>query len=478
MADPSRRVILDGVEYSQIFQFPKLLGACTAALQPSRLLIGLIMVTAVLTFGRIWDAATSATVHPDGLSMGNWSIEDAASHQDLLRDAMRRFAPSDEVPPEGQSWPTLHPREVLEGIQRHAATGIESSFYENADEARVAYEHYVSRIRPLTPMKVFEATIEHVSISFRHLIRGTIRFAPLEVFQGFRGLGWQLPQALWREHRLFGLALGVLTLLVYILGGGALSRMAACEFAGHVSLKLDEAVDFAMLHWIRLGIAVILPLALVAVLGVFIMLLGALMLVPILDILGGVLYGVALLIGLVLAFVLVGYAGAFGLILPAVACENCDGPDAGQKAISFLYLRPLHMIGYALVGFIGLVIGYLVVSLFAMILLNTTALLFGVMSSHPALSAVGGAQWLDLSMSEGDLGGGRIASGLIMFWQTVVICLVASYVVSYICDVCTRIFLLLRRACDDQDIEEIWWSGMAPGTIAPVDSRPSAGDGS
>ena len=57
-------------------------------------------------------------------------------------------------------------------------------------------------------------------------------------------------------------------------------------------------------------------------------------------------------------------------------------------------------------------------------------------------------------------------------------CLVAAYVVSYFCDACTRAYLLLRRACDDQNVDEIWWPGMPPGTIATADSRRSLADGS
>ena len=55
------------------------------------------------------------------------------------------------------------------------------------------------------------------------------------------------------------------------------------------------------------------------------------------------------------------------MILPAVACENCDGPDAGQKALAFVYQKPLHMLGYLLIGLIGLLLGYLFASLFAML---------------------------------------------------------------------------------------------------------------
>ena len=97
---------------------------------------------------------------------------------------------------------------VARKVWQQAVSGIQSSFYENADEARVAYGQFVTRIKPLAPMKAFEATTEQISISFRHIIKGSIGISPYEVYRGFRGLFWQLPEALWRGHRLFALVLG------------------------------------------------------------------------------------------------------------------------------------------------------------------------------------------------------------------------------------------------------------------------------
>ncbi len=46
--------------------------------------------------------------------------------------------------------------------------------------------------------------------------------------------------------------------------------------------------------------------------------------------------------------------------------------------------------------------------------------------------------------------------------------LVAAYVVAYIFTSATMMYLLMRRACDGQDIEEIWRPGLTPGTLVPL----------
>ncbi len=87
MTEFNRRIIIDGVAFSEVVQFPKLLGSCTAALQPARLLIGLLMVTGVMTFGRVWDGLTEPTVHPDGLLAGRWREADRQALQPELLSA-------------------------------------------------------------------------------------------------------------------------------------------------------------------------------------------------------------------------------------------------------------------------------------------------------------------------------------------------------------------------------------------------------
>jgi len=464
MAEPMQRIILDGVEFSKVFHGHKLLGSCTAALQPGRMVIALLMVTLVVTFGRIWDAVAAPTVAPAGLGAGRWSPDDAAGHQGSLRQAMMRFALDSDRPADGEAWPTLHPARVLEqihtGYRMRRGTGGEDVAAIDAE-----FRETARWIRERSPLGTYEATAARVRGGFAVMIRGAMALSPPAVLDGLSALVVRLPLDLWRHDRVFTLVLGLVALLAYVVGGGALARMAACQFASGLRLGMDEAIDFALVHWIRLGIAVMLPVLTAALLAGVIAAMGALMLAPILDVLGGFLYGLALLLGFVLAFVIVGYAAGFGMVLPAVACENCDGADAMQKAYAYVYQRPLHLLGYLVVAFVGLVLGYLVVSLFAAVMLGSTAMLFG-WSGHAALDTAADLSWLNLELRETEPWNESLGADLVVFWQSLVITLVAAFVISHLCDVFTRLFMLMRRTCDDQAIEEIWWQSMTPGTIA------------
>ena len=57
-----------------------------------------------------------------------------------------------------------------------------------------------------------------------------------------------------------------------------------------------------------------------------------------------------------------------------------------------------------------------------------------------------------------DGSGERIAGDSIRIWQTVVVCLVPAYVLTYVTAASTKIYLMLRQACDGQSESEIWRS--------------------
>ncbi|MCH7604008.1 MAG: hypothetical protein IIB54_14705 [Planctomycetes bacterium] len=472
MTEPNRRIIIDGVAFSQVVQFPKLLGSCTAAFQPARLLIGLLMVTAVMTFGRAWDGLTEPTVHPGGLLAGRWTEADRQALQPVLLSAMDKYALPDDRFPEEVTEEIQQPNQVIAIIEKgYREIRKDVTEPEQLEQDDREFRELVAMIERRAPMGTFDASVKLVGERFQRMIDGVLALSIKDVLAGAQDFAVLFPRALWNQDRVLTIALGLVLLLVYVVGGGALCRMAACQFAGRVRLRMSDAIDFALVNWIRSVLALILPLGLALFLALIIVLLGALMIVPILDVLGGLLYGVALLVGFVLAFVLVGYAAGFAMILPAVACEKCDWMDANQKAFAFVYQRPLHLLGYAATALIGLVLGYLVFGLFTTLMLNMTASLFGMISGHPALNSAGDFPWFNFELRRVDPWVPGLVSGLIMFWQTLVVSLVGAYIVSFVCDVSTRLYLLIRRACDDQEIGEIWWPGMIPGTIGTVRNR-------
>src|SRR6185503_6280859 len=93
MPEPAKRIIVDGVALHRIFSFPRILLAAAGALQPARIALALLMVTALITAGRVWDALTPHHVHPQGLTAGAWAADTQGGMLQMeLHRALNAFA--------------------------------------------------------------------------------------------------------------------------------------------------------------------------------------------------------------------------------------------------------------------------------------------------------------------------------------------------------------------------------------------------
>ena len=499
MTGPDRRIIVEGVEFAQLVQFPRILRAVTAAFQLPRLVIGLFLVVALVVGGRAWDTVFPATVSPDGLMAGPWKPDEAATQQALRAELARYGVTADESADDSaDAPPVLNARNVLKQIQQayperlerlvaeaeHAAeagqsdvdTAVEAAEQIAVDEFR---ETYV-RLDRMRPRGTFEATAIHVTTGFNRLTTGLV-YINLDDF--FGGLGDVLvwtPVGAWQNSPLFVGMYGAYFILLIAICGGALARMAAVEIATGEKLRLREAIDFALRNCWRLVGSLVLPLLIAGVLSVLLLVGGFFLMLPWLDVVGGLLYGVALLMGFGVVFLLAGYAGGFSLLVPAVATENCDAADAQQRAYAYVISHPLHLLGYGLVALVGLAVGYYVASLLAVGAMNVTGALVDAATSNDAIEVTFGfglfdpaERWkaaLPLQLHS------EWSASLVMFWQTVVVCLLAGYVFSYYFSASAFVYMLMRRVCDGQDLDEIWQEGELPGTSVAEYGADASGE--
>lgn len=458
---PTKRVIVDGIEFAQVFQFQRILGAITASLQPARLVIGLLMVTALITFGRVWDAATNPSVHPDGLSAEPGSVYDENTLRDELRLALNTFPPETSPEAPGALIEGSDARRVLKQIQKgYLRLRADADTPEERTEIDRRYERTVATINKDRPKGAFEATAEHLERCFMRSVRGAIDLRPREVFDATADIVLT-PYKLWQaRQRRFTVVYGLFFVLVFSIGGGALARMAAVQFASDGErLTLRKAVDFALSHWLTLTWAQLMPLILALLLCAALAVMGLLMGLPVLDVIGALIYGLAILLGFVVALLLLGYVLGFPLIVPSVACESSDAADAVQRSYSYVIGRPLRLIGYWIVAKIGWMLGYVLVALFAMVTLDLTAAAFGWLTNNPAMTIAGGYDLLDLSHQRAaaiPTWHSSWAATIISFWQMLVVSLVIAYLVVYHFSAATIVYLLMRHACDGQTTDDIW----------------------
>ena len=482
MADGStKRVIVDGVDFSHILQFPKVLRSVTAAMQPPRLVLGLLIVVLLGAPGRLWDGMRKAEIAPGGLLAEPWSYEAQAELQDILVSALDAYVdPADQPSSTGRVRASSALRSIEAGYRaQRAAVSVDAG-----DETAVAeqrrrdevFEAVCAEIESHAPLGAFEATLLQLGRSVQRLARGVLKLRPTEVYGAVGDVAVRVPRALWQRERAFAIIFGLIALVVVSLGGVALCRMAACDFAGHERLRVWDAIDFAFGNLVRVVLTPVLPMVLAGV-GAVLLILFGLLLLPVLDLVGGLLYGLAILVGFLLAFILIGYAIGLPLLLPAVACENCDPADAFQRSYAYVLNRPVHLLGYVIVAAFGLALGYVVVATFATTALNLTGGLVRVIGgSSGALSAAGGFGVFDLVPAAPSTVEAawhdRMAGAGVAFWQGVVVQLVGAYLVSYAFTSATLIYLQMRRLCDGQDPRDIWRPGMLPGTRVPVPASP------
>ncbi|MCA9296349.1 MAG: hypothetical protein KC983_07520 [Phycisphaerales bacterium] len=480
MRPTRKRIIVDGVDFGQLFRFPMILRAVTASMQPPRLLVGVLLVLMLSIGGQAWDAITDADIAPGSLAGAASDQSGEMFVRQELRNAIRQYVPESEWPAGPETgWP-LNPGRWFDRIESgygaQSARWAETLPEPELERRREAYIDTMSRLRAFRPLGAYEATCRYLSASFLRIVRGTLALDATQAITGVREIVI-LPVALLRHQTAFALIFGVYTLLLCSIFGGALCRMSACQNAQQERLRVRDAFAYVKYCAGALITAPLLPLISIAVVSVAILVPGLLMTLPVLNVLGGVLYGFALILGFLLAFLLIGYAAGLPLLIPAVACENCSAGDAMQRAYAYVIQRPLHLACYLLMLLLGLVVGYAIVSFVATLALNFTADLYGAFAGDESpMAVVGNVGALDLQRPElGAVHQGwsdNTAVWFLRFWQGLVIVLVLAYIVAYLFASSTIMYLLIRRSCDGQDVDEIWQPGLTPGTLAPQATIP------
>lgn len=485
MARPSQPIVVEEVDFTKLFQFPRVLRAVTMAMQPPRLAVGLLMIALLFVGGRTWDGITTPSVNPDGLTAGAMSADQITEQQRVLRSAIMDYVRQERWPQPQDSpdaWPRQDVADVVAQIERgyrherrtiaSGADGEGGSGPRAVRQADDAYLRTLAQIESFRPRGTFEATSRHVARSIGTVAQGVVFVQPASVVGGLYELFVRMPVALWRNHRGFLFIFGVYFLFVLAVCGGALSRMAVMEVSGRENMRIREAVDFSLGNWLKLMVAPAMPLILAAALCGVIMLMGLFTTLPWLDVIGTLFYGLALIFGLLIAVLVLVYTASFHLLIPAIATENCDVWDAQQRAYAYVLNRPLHWLGYGLVGIVGMALGFVVVSVVAVVTLNVTAGLFSTLTTNSALTAAGGFAMFDLTPQPAtavhDAWHSRVGAWLVQFWQSLVVSVVAAYVLAYYFAASTIVYLLMRRTCDGQDMAEVWRPGLVPGTLVPI----------
>lgn len=464
MNEPNRSVVVDQVNWGGILLITRIPRALALSLQPSRVVMGFVIVVMLMASGSIWDGLFGRPVGFGGLGFVPQTNEELRqtlapilSDATLVRTDLAEELRASETP-------------SVEAVRGAVLETYRAKPVEEMERDHDAVESAMSLLRAIAPRGVFEATAQGVVDRFHGMLNAAVHLDPVGVGHEIRGFAW-MGASLFRDHLLFTLVFGAWTLVLSMIGIAAICRTAACQFAVEQYLTWTVALAFALKRWIPILGTVALPLVALGLGAVALAVGGVLLAVPGLNVVGGVLYGLALFGGTIAACLILLALLASGLFIPAVAVESADAPDALARSFSFVRNRPLHWVVYVIAALIQGLFGLVIVTLVASLTINFTAWGAGLFVSSSAIEAVGGGAGLTsiLPVDTGWdlLGTHRFAGGIIALWRTVVAGLVAGWVVSYFACATTVLYFLMRKATDDQDLEEIWQPGLIEGTMAP-----------
>lgn len=287
------------------------------------------------------------------------------------------------------------------------------------------------------------------------------------------------------------------TLAIWGFFGGAITRLAAVQFARNERITLVEALRFAQDRFVSYFAAPVFPLLAIAILVLCLWLFGLLELIPLVGdvIVAGLFWPLVLAAGFVMAIVLVGLVG-WPLMNATISTEGSDSFDALSRSYSYVYQAPWQYLWYS---FLALVYGAALVFFVSfmasmMVYLGKWGVAqtpgmdyFNREPSYLFRHAPTSFGWRDLLIHdspnveraapgaaprlegfefrkdyvEGDNWHwwNTVGSVLVSAWLYLFFLLVIGFSYSYFWTASTIIYFLMRRQVDDTDLDEVHLEG-------------------
>ncbi|MFH1371700.1 MAG: hypothetical protein ABII09_10515 [Planctomycetota bacterium] len=271
-----------------------------------------------------------------------------------------------------------------------------------------------------------------------------------------------------RYHPVYCVIFGVIKLCIVSIGGGAICRIAALQFARDEKPGVTETLRYSLKKFWSFFTTPLVPAGIAIVAGAFIFLLGVLGNIPLGlgELIVGLFVWVGLLAGAIVAAVVIGTAAGFNLMFPAIAYDGSDSLDAVSRSFNYVYAKPWRMGFYTITAFVYGAICYIFVRFFAYLLLwaTYTGLRIGAgLNSAKGLSDKIMAIWQEPSFGQllvysTDTGSisERGAALLVYLSVLIIVGLVVSFIISFYFSSNTVIYALMRNKVDGTALEEVY----------------------
>ncbi|QKK07951.1 MAG: hypothetical protein HND58_07020 [Planctomycetota bacterium] len=295
------------------------------------------------------------------------------------------------------------------------------------------------------------------------LWRGVIGLHGGAIGSGFAALLIDVPAMALTRYPVETVLLGVPIALVWAVLGGAVCRSVACEVSLEMTLPWTKQLGFAVKSWRTfLGVAV-LPGALIGVIALVLAMGGVVLFngVPGLELLGGLFYGLGLLLALAAAGLVVAMVLGWSLLLPSAACEGTDAIDSFGRVLAYVVARPVRLLMYVLIGGLVSVLAGGVAFGLAEGAIGFAQATAGAWVPAESLVELTGAYPLEAQLNEAgelrEVGGVAAASSwMVGFWGSCLRLVATGYALSCVLTAGTLVYLFMRQVCDGQHYAELW----------------------
>lgn len=214
---------------------------------------------------------------------------------------------------------------------------------------------------------------------------------------------------------------------------GAIARSTAFDVCLNRHIGLRASVKFSARRFSALIGAPAIPLLALGVGSALIALFGLVLFsAGFTQPIGGVLFVVPLLIGLVLGAIGIAFVASHCMLAPASAIDGADAIDAIQRSAGYLLARPIRFVLYVLVLLVLLNYAYALVQTVFRVAINA------------ALAALPEA-----GLEDADA---EFTAGAVNFWVQMLWLVFIGWVISFYATASTTVYLIMREACDGQDV--------------------------
>lgn len=519
MSEPQRSIRVDQVAWGQLLPWLAIFKTFRMAIRPSKMLLALSMLILVFVLGHGLDVVWGPQAIPGEVdAYGSMSrVQFDAWKQDQINNRDRRLRgvikdafsagknqqliEEELVKPNkyqfvrlivDDHFKNMH-RNILRKAQEKTADGKmtdQTKQWLNQQMVRMAKSRLIfkNKLASIEPVGIFRATFEYKFAAFDRLIQSAIglkfgvsqilsdpQIQPDTVVGSLRSMVLILPAWLYGTHPGFLALLSFCMLFIMAFFGGTLARLAAMDATGASHAPVTGSIQFVLKRYVWFVLTPMMPVIMVAVLGLLLMFGGLVFFnFPGLDMLGGFLFFIALMLGFGISLLLLFTLATYPLFYPALVMEGTDSFDAVSRCFGYLVARPWHWIFYSVLALVYGAIGYLLIGsvIYLTMYITHQCVDVGVFAQmadessrwHAIMPAPELGHLLYTFNWDAQLGfTGKVTAGMIWVWSFFLTSLIGAYTVSFFYCSNTVIYQLLRQSSEQTRLDEI--------VMDPVDQK-------